>query len=99
MCVSAVAHPYVCVCARATTCVSPESNPLCFLRSSLSDELICSDWLGKDEMKGGENKRENKHASQAPISPLLLPRDMLPHSSNLHSEVCLHKMLHIIESA
>ena len=37
---------------------------------------------GKKKWKGG-NKRENKHVSQAPISPLLLPLDMLPHTSSL----------------
>lgn len=59
-----------------------ESNPLCFLRLSFSDEQIRGDWLGKKgtETGRGENRRENKHVSQAPISPPLAPVVMPPHS-------------------
>lgn len=48
-----------CVCARECNdlCLT-ESNPLCFLLSSSSDEQICCDWLG------GKNERGEKERAR-----------------------------------
>lgn len=74
---SSVSHPYVHV-MRAAICASPESNPLCFLCSSFSDEQICCDWLGKNrnERRGGGVGGMRERTSE---KTNMLPRPQLAH--------------------
>lgn len=57
-----------------------ESNPLCFLRLSFSDEQIRGDWLGKKKITGKRGEMGEQTCFPGPNRPTSVPVDVPPHS-------------------